>query len=293
MDYCFAWIGPYAFWNTLGPEVKSALIGAASTMLVGAIGFGGLFLQMRSQGKQSRDAIAENERRRLKAAMYEDAVAICRQVADTSIELSNALRMMMLQLEYTAQAHAQGQPVQPPAARFPKLLSLNSDFADAVLKFIFLVEERRIVDPRMLVFRTAMSVVLHDVSGAQSKFVPDVMPSIPTEMPDGTLFPWAPPTVAHAAAIKQLCETYIDALSDATMYTEDFLVEMQNHLLGDLFGKAVVHRKPINPQKKVITLAHSEDLETWFSNSTAWGRNIAQIEAQTAAQYAVPAPANP
>lgn len=286
MDICLVWVGLYDFLSALDPEVKSALISAFSTVLVGAIGFGGLFLQMRSQGHQSREAIAENERRRLKAAIYEDAVTICRKVADTSIELSNALRIMMLQIQYAAEAQANGQPFNLPAARYPTLLKLNADFSNALMKFIFLVEDRRVVDPRILVFRTGMSVVLHDTREMMAgRFLRNVIESIPTPMPDGSIFPYTPPTVESAAAVRGLCEQFIDSLNDATMYTEDFLVEMQNYLLGDLFGKRVAHRKPLNPQKKVITLEDSAELETWFATSTAWGQAMSQIEAKTAAQY--------
>ena len=94
----------YLLWSGFGPETKAALIGAIAAIGVGIVGFGGLILQIRSQGGQARDSIAENERRRLKAAMYEDAVIVCREVADTTIELANAIRMMMLQVQYAAQA---------------------------------------------------------------------------------------------------------------------------------------------------------------------------------------------
>ena len=244
----------YMLWSGFGAETKAAVIGAVSTVGVGIIGFGGLILQMRSQGKQSRDAVAENERRRLKAAMFEDAVSICREVADTSIELSNTLRTMMIQLEYAAQAHLNGQPYDLPAARFPKLSEEYAQFSDAVLKFVFLVEKRQVIDPRILVFRTAMSVVLHDTRNLMhSEFVAHVMRTIPAQLPDGTIFPWTPPTAAQAVVINGLCERFIDSLGDAVAYTEDFLVELQNHLLGDLFGKEVAHRKPYDPAKKVVT----------------------------------------
>lgn len=272
----------YLIWNGFGPETKAALIGAISTISVGFIGFGGLICQMRSQGRQSRDAVAENERRRLKAAMYEDAVSICREVADTSIELSNMLRLMMLQLEFAAQAHPNGQPYDLPSTRYPTLLEKYSQFTDAVLKFIFLVENRRIIDPKISVFRTAMSVALHDTSKLMhSDFVVSVM----TQLPDGSIFPYTPPTVQKAAVIKELCERFIAALGDAVMFTEDFMVELQNALLGDLFGKKVAHRKPLDPAKMVITLERADDLERWFETSTAWGKEVTRIEAETAARF--------
>ena len=276
----------YLLWSGFGPETKAALIGAISIIGVGLIGFGGLILQMRSQGKQSREAAAENERRRLKAALYEDGVAVCGELVDNSIELASTLRMMMLQLEYAARANQIGQPYDIPAARYPMLLAQYGELSDAAIKFILLVENRRIVDPRMLIFRTAMSVVLHDTRNLiHNEFVANVMASIPVQLPDGSIFPYRPPSVLHAAVIKQLCERFIAALDDAMMYTEDFLAELQNALLGDLFGKKVAHRIPIDPAKKVVTLESAGELQPWFETSTDWGREMTRIQAEAAARF--------
>lgn len=262
----------HLIWSGFDPEIRAALIGAISTISVGIIGFGGLIWQVWSQGKQSRDAVAENERRRLKAAMYEDAVMICREVADTAIELANALRMMMLQVEFAARAHSNSQPYDLPAARYPVLSERYTQFSDTALKFVFLVENRRVIDPQILIFRTAMNVVLHDTRKLMySDFVTNVMTSIPAQLPDGSIFPYTPPTVQHASVIKQLSERFIAALDDAVMYTEDFLVELQNILLGDLFGKRVAHRTPLDPAKKVLTLERADELEQWFETSTNLG----------------------
>lgn len=276
----------YLLWSGFGPETKAALIGAIATIGVGIVGFGGLILQMRSQGKQSRQSIAENERRRLNAAMYDDAVMVCRELAGTSIELANAIRMMMLQVQYAAQAHQNGQPYDLPAARYSTILEKYGQVSNAILKFIFLVENRRFIDPRMLIFRTAMSVVLHDTRKLMdSEFVVSVTAWIPAQLPDGGIFPYTPPSMQHAAVIRQLCERFIASLDDAVMYTEDFLVELQNALLADLFGKAVTHRKPLDPTKKVIAFQQADELEQWFATSTEWGREIARVEAETAAGF--------
>lgn len=276
----------YFLWSGFGPETKAALIGAISTLGVGVLGFGGLFFQIRSQGQQSRDAVAENERRRLKAEMYEDAVGVCRELADASIEFANDLRMMMLQVEFAAHANQDGQPYNLPSARYPRLLEKHAQFCNAALKFIFLVENRRFIDPKILIFRTAMSAVLWDANKLMnSEFVDSVMTSIPVESQDGNIFSYTPPTVQHASLIKKLCERFIEAIGNAQMYTEDFLVELQNALLGDLFGKKVAHRKPLDPAKKVITLEHADELERWLEISTDWGREMARIEAETAARF--------
>jgi hypothetical protein len=209
-------------------------------------------------------------------------------VADKSIALANALRMMMFQVEFAARAQQDGRAYDLPSARYPALMAKYTEFSGAVLKFIFLVEDRRVVDPRILIFRTAMNVVLYDTGKLMhSEFVANVMTSIPTQHPDGSIFPYMPPTVQHAAVIKRLCHSFIVALDDAVMYTEDFLVELQNKLLGDLFENEVAHRMPLDPSKKVITFQQSGELEQWFETSTDWGREMAQIEAETAAKFLV------
>lgn len=276
----------YSLWAGFGSETKAAIIGAVSTVGVGLIGFGGLILQMRSQGKQSRDAIAENERRRLKAEMYENAVAVCRDLVGNAIGLANALRMTMLQVVYAAHANQNDHPYDLPAARLPVLSEKYTQFVDTALKFIFLVEDRRIINPRLLIFRTAMSVVLHDAEKVMhSEFFGNVIAWIPVQLPDGSMFPYTPPTIEQAAVIEAICERFILPLDDAVMYTEDFLVELQNALLGDLFATQVVHRKPLDPAKRVVTLEHADELDQWFATSTDWGRNNARIEAETAAQF--------
>lgn len=275
----------YLLWSGFGAETKAAIIGAVSTIFVGFIGFGGLILQMRSQGAQSRGAVAENERRRLKAAMYEDAVLVCREVANASMELSNFLRMMILELELASIFHGEGKNFNTPKARYPDFIEKYHQFSKAVVKFIFLVEHRRVVDPKFLIFRTAMNVVIWDASKIiQSSNC--VMTALPVQFPDGTIFPYAPPPFEHIPEIKNLCEKLIDSLGNADAYAEDFLVELQNALLGDLFGKRVAHRVPLDPAKKVITFEKADELERWFETSTDWGREMARIEAETAARFA-------
>lgn len=268
-------------WHGLGPETKAALIGALTTIAVGLLGVGGLILQMRSQARQGREAIFENERRKLKASMYEEAVSVSRELSDAAIDLSTQLRTMPFYLSIASKAHSVGLGYDLPPTRYPDLTTAYDVFADAALRFIFLVENRRIVDPRILVYRTALNVVLHDTQKLMHhQFVIEVMPALPTAGPDGKLFPYTPPAETAVERIRILSEQFLASLADAIMCTEDFLVELQNHLLGDLFGKTVAHREPIDLQCKVITLDKADELEAWYKTSTEWGRNCTKVEAE-------------
>lgn len=266
--------------------LKAGTIGATATILAALFGFGGVILTIILQARQSRLAAAENESRRLRVAMYDDAVTICRSISDASIELSNDLRIMAMQLIAASKSAESGLDFALPTARFPALIGSYSRFSDAAIKAIFLIETRLIIDPRLIVFRTALSTVLHDTRQIMHcDFVSWVMPNLPTDNPAGGIFPYRPPILQRAEKIDDLCERAIDALGDAAAYSEDLLVALQNLLLGDLFRRSVPARQPIDPAKRAVTLEKAEELEDWFRSTTAWGREMARIEAETAARF--------
>lgn len=274
-------LGISAWWIGLSAELQAALVGAAATAGAAIFGVVAVIAQVRSQGQQSRAAIAETERRKINAALYEDAVSICRGLADASIELSTKLQIMNMEIEVAARAEAAMLAYNIPSARFPELSSLYGEFADAALRFIFLVENRRIIDPRILIFRTAMSTVLHDSRQSMfSEFVLHVIPALPTDNPNGGIFPYKPPSIEGALAVRKYSDQLIRAVDDATAYTEDFLTEMQNALLGDLYGNHLEPRRPLDPTRRAVTLGQAEDLEVWFSSNTPWGVHTGRVEAE-------------
>lgn len=279
-------LGISAWWIGLSAEIQAALVGAAATAGAAIFGVGAVIAQVRSQGRQARAAIAESERRKINAALYEDAVSICRGLADASIELSTKLHTMNMEIEIAARAEAAMLAYNLPSARFPALTALYGEFTDAALRFIFLIENRRIVDPRILIFRTAMNTVLHDSRQSMfSDFVLHVMPALPTHNPDGGIFPYKPPNVEGALAVRKYSDQLIRAVDDATAYTEDFLTEMQNVLLGDLYGNHLDPRQPLDPRRRAVTLDQVQELEAWFSTNTAWGTEAARVEAETRERF--------
>jgi hypothetical protein len=213
--------------------------------------------------------------------MYEDAVGVSRDLADAAIDLSTYLRNMSFEVSAAATAAAFNMKFQIPSARFTALSAGYDAFSQAALRFIFLVEHRRFIDPRLVIFRTALSVVFHDTHDLMfSRLVVPIVPALPMDGPNG-LLPYAPPSPEAADEIRELSDRFIGSLDDAVSYAEDSLVELQNRLLGDLFNSSVPHREPIDPNSKVITLDNAGELEKWFNTSTVWGRSKANIEAET------------
>jgi hypothetical protein len=282
-------MGLIHLFQSIDPALKPAVIGAFSTFAAAFFGFGGVMLTLAAQGRNSRNSIAETERRKLKAAMYEDALLVSRDMVDAAIELSNGLRIMGLQIRAASEAAEISQNYNLPVARFPALNASYSRFSDASIKIVSLIENRRIIDPRLIIFRTALSSVLHDTRDLMFvKMVSDVMTALPVDNPAGGIFPYSPPIRARAKAISDLAEIFADTLGDAVAYSDDLLVALQNLLLGDLFKKKVSPRRPIAPSKRVITLERAKELEHWFRTSTPWGKQTNQVEAEVSARFQQP-----
>ena len=78
--------------------MQAAIVGVGGAVLTAVAALLGLGYQLSEQRKQSNQAIAENERRKLKAAMYEDAVKITRELVDASIAFSTPVHITALQV---------------------------------------------------------------------------------------------------------------------------------------------------------------------------------------------------
>ena len=80
--------------------------------------------------------------------------------------------------------------------------------------------------------------------------------------------------------MRKYSDQLIRAVDDATAYTEDFLTEMQNVLLGDLYGNHLDPRQPLDPRRRAVTLDQAQELEAWFRMNSAWGAEAARVEAK-------------
>lgn len=274
------------YWHHLDVGIKAALISAVSTLMAAFFGFGAVIIQIRAQGSQARRTIVDTEKRKLKAAIYEDALLVCRAMSDVAIELSTALRIMDVQLRMVDSAVRTGTRYVLPSTRWPFLAAKYERFTDATIKVVFLIENRRIIDPRLLIFRTALSTVLHDTRQLMfSGLYRHLLQALPVDGPEGGVLPYPPPKLAEINTIKILSDKMLDALGDGTAYSEDLMVELQNLLLGDLFGHKLLPRNPLDPTKKVVTLEQADELEKWFVSSTPWGEMKTATEKEVRRKY--------
>lgn len=272
-------ISALGWFSSLSSEVKAASVGGIATLIAASLGFGAIVLQMSRQGAHSRATLLEAEARKFKAEMYREGVAAARDMHDSAIEFSTALRLLNVGIAVAANAGTEGRPVPAPIARYPEIAALFQAHHSSLIRLMGLIEERQIIDPRIIIFRDVLSSAGHlSRKLFYEHFTAAVMQLIPINNPanDGIL-PYRTPTSGDSAAASHVISQMLEVLSDIGCVSDDLIVDLQNVLLGDLFQTKVHHRQPLDPSHQVITLDRHEELQA-FLESTDWGTKRRQLE---------------
>jgi len=265
----------YQIWSGFGAETKSALLNGVFTLLAAFFGVWAIIHQIRSQARESRSSLKENERLKLKAEMFEESVLLSRSVSDNAIALSTKLRTFSYDILMASTNFALDGNAEKIKGTIDGLFDRYSSFSNGAISFVYHVEKYRIIDPRILIFRTAVNAILHDCGEHHSRFFTKIMPLMPQGPPASGITTVSPDLKGQA---ELWANEFLESLNDIVAYIEDYLIEMQNLLLGDLFEKDLEHREPLDPNSKVVCLEKFEDLTTWFEDNTEWGKMLKKYE---------------
>lgn len=258
------------------------ILGGLFTLAAAGIGFGAVGFQINRQGKLSRLETRETERRHFKRELYRDGVKVARSLADASQEYLSYLLKLRLEIKVATGMAQADRPFALPTCRFLEVLEKQSALGSAAAKFAYLIEQRRIIDPRIVIFRDAVSERMHTFSNDHPRNMAEtIMVGLPVDNPLGGTFPYEPPGKDRIAEIDKVVDHLVTVLCDLTAYCDDFVVEMQNTLLGDVFNAKVTKRVPVDPARRAICLEDFEDLQAWLSQSK-WGQELTywQTDAQ-------------
>lgn len=278
-----------ASWDSLNPQIQSAMIIGGVTFLAAFVGFVAVIVQI---GRQARAAIRQNrdnEAMKLKLRVYEQIRQTCEAVMNASGDLSNYLRTYSIQVAAARPMHRAGLAFTVPGARIPELVKKDAEVNLAAIRIITAIEQWQIIDPRIDVFQTAINAALHDLRAVfHGAFFPVAMRSLPIEPPNAPVrtLPWLPPPGNVHAEFERLAGNVIQALDAIGLYASDFQREMQNLLLGGLFARKLRAREPIDQRLFAISLARRNELMRHFETATPWGETKTQTEAAVKAALA-------
>lgn len=259
-------------------EIGSAWIQAGGTLIAAVVAVVGIGWQIKAQAELSRLAIVEGESRKIKASMYDEGLRLARRVCDSSIGLSSQLRVASVNLRAELAAGGPNSAIPTPPLTFMDLAGLHTSVSNDCLTLVALIEERRIIDPKIVIFRDFLLAQMYDLSNVFTlEFPGHLMLVVPT--PVGDVVHREAFTVERWEETIESVDRSLKALSDIVMVMEDFNVEMQNLLLSDIFGHQVEHRVPIDPKCLVVSIRNIPAVEAALAQ-TAWGKMCNYAEEQ-------------
>lgn len=277
----------HALWISLDMQIRTALIGAAATLLAATFAAIVVAWQVRAQARNAVAQSEKNEATKLKLQIYERILSICSEASDANLNLKSFVRLFTMSLRRLQIAKENGWPIRPPDERYAEFARLRSEAQMKAIAVTTSVESWTIVDPRMAIFQTANSAALEDLRNTTDGYFRAAMRLFPAPMPDDPmkLFPWDVPSEDDIVVLEKAAETVTDAADTLMCYIYDFRVEMQKNLVGGLFPKGDVPvRAPLDPKHVVITLENHKELTRYFENETAWGANNKRVRDDVAAQ---------
>ena len=266
-------------FSNLDPAIKAAIIGSLTTVITGIVGFIVLIWRLRVEAQRAIDENRSTEAMKLKLKIYEqEVVTTVEKTVDAEVALAGFARRFVSDLNTYRTLTRAGLPAATPVARVPDLIGLKTSFDREAVAIVTFTERWFVVDPRFEVFRVAINAALYDVREEWGAYFDLVMRSVPIETPTG--LHWTAPGDDQLAAIDAASDRFIDRLGAVTAYSYDFQGEMQNVLVGPLFGNTVLRRQPIDPRHVVISLDNDALLTRHFKEDSGWGRAVKKSEAR-------------
>lgn len=266
------------WWATVPEGIRSAIIGAGATLLAATLGAVVVVMQV---GHQARSAIRqnrENEATKLKLQIYERIITNCEDVTDAYTEFNGLVHRAILQIRSARHAENNGWKWSRPSIHPLDMTAQHETVILRTVKLISIIEQWRIVDPRIEVFQTAFNVSIHDISAAfHEELFPLLMRQMPmTHSETGVDLPWTPPSNELIGQLEQRFGALVSRCSNLGGFVLDFQNEMQAILLSSLFKNVIAPRDPRDPQQIVVSLERHFEIQKYFEENTAWGSSNAQ-----------------
>jgi hypothetical protein len=292
-----------AFWYALPPDAKSTIIGssigAVATILTATFGAVIVIYQI---GKQARHAIyqnRDNEAQKLSLDVYREIIGISLDASSARNALASFIREIHSSLRSARQWHDSNrdqldersylQNILHPSPNLVTLRDKHSQLNSNNLRVIAITETWQIIDPRIEIFKTAISAALFDIDMAYQPYyvmvsdcgtnriaihrqhfaLPET--SVPSP-PFSTSMVWDPPSSEVIDQIEIHGNALIANLMTLQWYIFDFQREMQSLLLKEMFHNSIQPRVPLDPKGRIITLEQHEALYRYFIHCTNWGR---------------------
>jgi hypothetical protein len=222
-------------------------------------------------GWQARIATNQNRRSealKLRLEVYKNIVGISRESFDAISDLAAFVRKFQSTLSLARQTQGELTAYAIPTAHPSQLIDKESQVHSSALRVMAITETWQIIEPKIEIFRTAINAAFYEIDAASHPYFDAAYHAMPIDAPVGK---WEPPSAEQLEKLAALGNALIDALAMLQSYIFDFLREMQNLLVREMFDHAIPPRVPADSASVVIQLSRYKELSTYFKKQTNWG----------------------
>lgn len=259
-------------------------LGDILTVLSIVIGGIVIIYQMRRQHENELKVQKENHRDKLRLEIYQEFSSVLSLANEKNSDVGMYVFFIPIHLKTYRDQIATGFTATPVSDRVLLLQQYHNEASESCIKLIFLFEKYEIVSPELDIFKTAVTVAMHDMREAFTKLHTCLLPILPLDLltPQGNTQTGnvVTPNNHQLEQLEENVDAYKKANSDMGGYLFDLNVELQNTFLNKLFDNKVKKREPLDPSIKVITTVPSEveQLKKYFEDETAWGERKKKTE---------------
>lgn len=254
--------------HSVGLSVEASLI----ANLIAILAFIGIFIQTSWTNRKAQEIALrqnlDNQRTEIRVNFY-------RSVVSWSVDLflaQSKLVAVNIKPDFYFDCISKNIPIGPiPPVTVEELESERRTLTKLITNGIGILESWRVVDPRIKVFQVALSVSLYDINKSFDDYHEAALWCLPLD--DETASRWSMPSGFWLKKLKTRGNILRENCITLGAYVSDLKLELQNTTIGDLFENYNDDRRtPVENRFKVITLASSEELLSYFLNETPWAK---------------------
>ncbi len=269
-------------WDRLQPADRAPFVSGAFTLASALAAAWVVFAQIKRNAEAQRSLQTESDTRKLRLEVYEKGSMVCRLASDALTEA----KVRSLLIADAMSRHLRGEyrpiPERNPLDR-DQFATLHKAACEGLDEAIFWIEKWLIVEPRLDVFRFALSSAHHDLIDAAPAIDKLYMKLLVTPVLKGKpeILSGKPDDRAYFDLMHDAwpqTRRYAEKADQADSYIADLLTALQNILLSKMFDGSVPPRRNIDPRAFPITVeGHVEAREKLAD--TPYGRHVARTEA--------------
>lgn len=232
---------------------------------------------------------AKNHQHQFQFKTYEEILKPIYEAQDKSGTYMAILNGFASQVSLNYTAQQEGYPPTDLKRRPEDYIQKHHEYLKSIGRLMKSLESILIIDPKLKIFITALSSVHWDISQcwdqiSQATYSYLVKDLVGKNGENIQILP-EPVTLEEKERIEKIVADMNEIMIDGTCYIMDLQIELQNLLLGEVYGgKKLKHRVPVAPKKRAISLENYEELKKHFKENHPLGqkqdRLIATIKEQ-------------